>query len=224
MYAIGIFLGTLILLFLSSQLLTKALSVLLYRFTRSQKVVITILALLFLPGVIIHELAHLMTAGILLVKTGEIEFLPKIQGDSVKLGSVQIVATDPFRRALIGLAPMIVGIPILLFALSFLTSLPVSWERNNVIQVLIAGYIVFEVGNTLFSSKKDLEGTLELSAASIFICLVLYFAGLTQPFFYLASLITLQVQTFLVNASLLLLIPLGINLGIYLLSKIFVKR
>ena len=221
MLSLVIFLGTLGLLFYSSQLLTKGLSVLLYRFTRSQKIVITLLALLFLPGVIIHELAHLVTAGILFVRTGEIEFLPKVQGDSVKLGSVAIAQTDIFRRALIGLAPMFVGLPILLFALSFVASLTFSLEKGVLLQYLLGGYIIFEIGNTLFSSKKDLEGTLELGGAVLLIFGVLYFAGITQPISYLSSLLTPSVVIFLTNASVLLTIPIVINILIYGFSWLF---
>lgn len=218
MLSLGFFLLTLGVLFYSSQLLTKALSVLLYRFTRSQKVVITLLALLFLPGVIIHELAHLVTASILLVRTGEIEFMPKVQEDSVKLGSVQVAQTDIVRRALIGLAPMFVGVPILLFTLSYFISLSFSWDTWTLVQYALSAYGVFEIGNTLFSSKKDLEGTLELTGAIIVIFGVIYFAGFHQPFLFLASLITPNVQEFLLNASILLTIPIGINTVIYALS------
>lgn len=224
MLSLGIFLATLGLLFFSSQLLTKALSIVLYRFTRSQKVVVTFLALLFLPGVIIHELSHLVTAGILFVRTGEIEFLPKIQEDSVKLGSVQVAKTDPFRRALIGLAPMFVGIPILLFFLSFVVSLSFTWEKSVLLQYAFGGYGVFEVGNTLFSSKKDLEGTLELGGAILLIGTVLYFAGVREPFLYLASFITPGIEQFLLSATILLIIPIGINVAIYLFSKMLERR
>src|SRR5689334_12087628 len=122
MLYLGLFFLLLLLLFISSHFLTRALSTLFYRVTRNEKWTIMLLALLFFPGVLIHELAHFLMASVLLVPTGEIEFIPQIHHDRVKLGSVQIGQTDPFRRALIGIAPVIVGATILLTTLYYVSS------------------------------------------------------------------------------------------------------
>ena len=66
-----------------------------------------------------HELSHLLTAGVLFVRTGEIEFLPKMEGDQVKLGSVAIEKTDPVRRAIIGFASVFVGLSTILGIIYF---------------------------------------------------------------------------------------------------------
>src|ERR1035437_9168331 len=90
-----------VILFLLSRAMSKNLS----RFMS-----INLLSFLFLPGVIVHELSHLLVAAILLVPVGEVEFSPKKNGDGIKLGSVQIGKTDPIRRCLIGFAPIFMGI------------------------------------------------------------------------------------------------------------------
>src|SRR5690348_13575392 len=107
------FLSELLLLFLFSQQVTKLISHRLYRVFNSQKTVIHLLSFLFLPGVIVHEMAHLLVANILLVPTGEVEFFPEIRGDEVKMGSVEIARTDPVRRFIIGAAPLFVGLFVL---------------------------------------------------------------------------------------------------------------
>ena len=46
--------------------------------------------MLFLPGTVIHELAHVLSAGVLLVHVGEVEFMPQQTPEGIKLGSAQI--------------------------------------------------------------------------------------------------------------------------------------
>ena len=101
MSLVVLFIGELILLFLLSRALTKTLS----RFLS-----ISALSFLFLPGVIVHELSHMLVAAILIVPIGEIEFMPKRTEGGVKLGSVAIGSCDPIRRAIIGFAPVFVGL------------------------------------------------------------------------------------------------------------------
>src|SRR5581483_9511260 len=105
-----LFFGELALLFFLSSQITQRISGFLLKVTKNQSTSIAILAFFFFPGVVIHELAHFIIATLLFVRTGDIEFVPKIEGDRVKLGSVQIAKTDPFRRALIGVAPVLVGL------------------------------------------------------------------------------------------------------------------
>lgn len=143
-------------LFLLSRALTQAISFFLFHFTKSHGFAVQLLALLFLPGVIIHELAHWLIASILFVQTGDMEFFPQVHGNSVKLGSVQIAKTDPFRRFAIGIAPVLFGLGVLLAIFRFLSPsfFPIDWKTGFFL------YAVFEIGNTMFSSKKDLEGVI----------------------------------------------------------------
>lgn len=105
-----LFLIEMLLLALLSKRLVYALSALFYSITKSHKAMVNIMAILFLPGTIIHELAHLLSAGMLLVPTGEINLLPEVEGNTVKLGSVQVGKTDLIRRSMIGVAPILLGL------------------------------------------------------------------------------------------------------------------
>lgn len=169
MYVLGIFIIELTLLFLLSQYLSKALSAWFYYIFKNQAVVIHVLSILFLPGVILHELSHLLTASMLFVPTGEIEFLPEIRGNEVKMGSVSIAKTDPFRRFLIGVAPLLAGLGILfLLFWYFVPGLTLfSWQTALLV------YAVFEISNTMFSSRKDMEGAVGLLIFAVIIFILL---------------------------------------------------
>lgn len=209
-------------LFALSQLLTKSLSLWFYHLFRHQHIVIQLLSVLFLPGVVVHELSHLLTASILFVPTGEIEFLPEIRGNEVKMGSVSIAQTDPIRRFFIGVAPLVVGLSVLfLLFWYFIPHLTlISW------QTLLLLYAVFEVSNTMFSSKKDMEGAIGLLAVIILLVILFYFLRV-NVFYYmelwaqipLVSSIFLSLNMYLGVAIVLDGIVLGVTKGLLKLHK-----
>ncbi|MBI4078916.1 MAG: M48 family metallopeptidase [Candidatus Levybacteria bacterium] len=204
----------LILLFFLSILLTRELSKMLYRITKNKKLTITILAILFFPGVVVHELAHLIVANLLLVKTGEIEFLPVMNGNEVKLGSVAIAKTDPIRRFFIGAAPIIAGI--MLIAGSFLV---LEMQIVNTLwKQILFGYILFVIGNTMYSSRKDMEGALELFATIGIILLIGFLMGIS--FSPPAITLNIDISEQIKNLNLFLLLPIGIDIAVISCSLI----
>lgn len=199
----------LLVLFLLSRTLTRVLSYFLFRLTKSAKVTIYSMALLFFPGTVIHELAHAISAGLLGVHVGTMEFTPKLEGERVKLGSVQIAHTDPLRRFLIGAAPFFAGTALLLALLYF--AVKQDWFQNYLAIILI-GYAVFEIGNTMFSSKKDMDGALELLAVVTVLIILCYFLGIRLPAFNPSELLNQPLpQQMFKQGSLFLLLPLGID-------------
>lgn len=216
-----LFFAELFVLFLLSRTLTRSLSYLLHYITRSQKATIQIMAWLFFPGTMIHELAHAIVAGVLGVRVGTMEFVPTIEGNRVKLGSVQIEQTDFFRRFLIGAAPFFVGTAILLLILFYAS-------QNNLFEnpwmILFIGYVVFEIGNTMFSSKKDMEGAVELLITILVIVIIFYFMGVRLPSFNPDIIFENPVvKEVLEKGSLFLLIPIVLDIIVIGLLK-FVKR
>lgn len=160
-------------LFILSQQLTKHLSRVFYKIFHHERIVIQFLSFLFLPGVILHELSHFLMASILMVPTGEIEFLPEVHGSEVKMGSVAIAKTDPFRRFLIGVAPLVMGLGVLFVVFWYFYPVKtfLSW------QTALLFYVIFEISNTMFSSRKDMEGAVGLLAAIAIIFVILFFLG-----------------------------------------------
>jgi len=106
-------------------------------------------SLFFLPGVIIHELSHLLTASLLGVQTGNISIFPsEIKPGNTKLGYVESAQSDPVREGLIGFAPLFIGVTIIFIAGGL------HFALEPVKQILIM-YLLFSVANTMFVSKED---------------------------------------------------------------------
>ncbi|MCL5784233.1 MAG: hypothetical protein M1142_02675 [Patescibacteria group bacterium] len=217
-----LFLVELVFLFLLSRQLVQSLARAIYKISKSHRVVVHTLAILFLPGTIIHELAHLLFAGVMLVPVGEMNVLPEIEGDGVKLGSVQIAKTDPFRRMIIGVAPVLLGM-ILIFSIFLLVKLGVSpWW-----QAALALYFLFEIGNTMFSSKKDIEGSvlfvILILTLALVITIALYFLNpnILQNFWLYLNQLNLDfAANFFKQASIYLIIPAALDLLMILLTKL----
>lgn len=172
------FFAELIALFVLSKMLTKRLSMLIYHLTKNKGITIYSMALLFFPGTLLHELAHFLMAGLLFVRVYHFELVPKLEGDYVKLGSVGVAQSDIFRRFLIGVAPVLFGTFLLL---SFLYYAASNNLFENYLFIFLMGYAAFEIGNTMFSSKKDMEGALELLAVVAIFVIIFYFIGLRLP-------------------------------------------
>lgn len=223
-----LFIFELVLLFVLSKKLVNSLAQVVYRFTNNRNTVVRVLAILFLPGTIIHELAHLLFAGVMLIPVGEMNVIPGIEGENVKLGSVQIGKTDPLRRSIVGVAPVLFGL-ILIFSIFLLV--PIGEGTIPWWQTTLALYLIFEIGNTMFSSKKDLEGTI-IFAATI---LILFFAILTAVYFldkallqnfwvYLSQLNLQFLIKFFKQAGLYLMVPTILDLFIILFASVFTRK
>lgn len=168
------------------------------------------LSLLFLPGTIIHELAHVLTAGVLLVHVGEVEFMPRQTEEGIKLGSAQIGHTDFIRRAIIGFAPVFFGLSIILgISFYFISNFNGPWWS-----VIILLFVLFEVGNTMFSSKKDTEGTAAFLVIFGSLLLAFYFLGFHQFLFWILEQIQ-KTGAFFQKIDLLMILPIALDLGLF---------
>lgn len=214
-----LFIIQIFLLFFLSRELTKSLSTILFKFINNRTFTIYILAIFFFPGVVVHELAHLIVANILFVKTGEVEFFPSLKGSEVKLGSVAVAKTDPIRRFLIGAAPILAGLLMITGSFIFLEFQPL----NTLWKQLLFGYILFVIGNTMYSSRKDMEGAIELFITLAVIFFVVYAFGIRIP------LPTLSINNFpyifdlLKKLNIFLLIPIGIDMVFIIGAKLLLK-
>ena len=219
-----LFITELILLFVLSGKLINSLTSIFFRITRSHRAAIHIMAIIFLPGTIFHELAHLLFAGVMLVPVGELDVVPQIEGQSVKLGSVQIAKTDPLRRTIIGVAPVIFGLLLIFTALYFIQSSGefIWWQAALVL------YLVFAICNTMFSSKKDVEGVIGFLVAIFLVCILLiaflYFINplsLQKVWVWLSNLNLNFAENFFKSADLYLLVPLALDALIVFTGRSF---
>lgn len=184
-------------------------------FTRSLSFLpITLISFIFLPGIIIHELSHLLVASILFVKTGEIEFMPQRHEGELKLGSVSIGQTDPVRRFLIGVSPIIGGLGIIFVIFQF-----ASLSTTGILIKVLLSYVLFTIGNTMFSSKKDLEGAITLLLVILIISIAFFVMGFRIQSSWFDGNSFLSFTDNIKQADLYLGFLIGIDVLAYLIVK-----
>src|SRR5438132_14094702 len=99
------------------------LSQMMYRFGMGERLVMHLLAILFLPGTFIHEFSHYLMCVILRVKVFGMSLFPKPLGNNViKMGGLEHARTNFLFDLLIGAGPFIFGNIILFSLLLFFTS------------------------------------------------------------------------------------------------------
>lgn len=166
-----------------------------------------------------HELSHALVAKLLFVHVGKIELLPELQEESLKLGSVEVGKTDFIRNFFIGVAPFFVGTTLILFIMFYALSDNVI--GLNMLTVFLV-YVLFVISNSMYSSKKDLEGAVEFFVFVGLVIGLLYFFGVRPSSFgFLGELISASI---IQQAIYLLLIPVGIDVVIILLTKLIRRQ
>lgn len=213
---------TLELVFLSffSRLLTASLAQLFYRLTNSRETIVNILAVILWPGTLIHEFSHAITAGVLMVHVGDVVLTPETNGEHITLGKAEVGKTDPFRQLLIGVAPVFWGLAIIISSLWFFTlqGEALLW------QLVLLLYLVFVIANTMFASKKDMEGSLIVFFILATVLFSFYLLKINQPFLFMESLMTPEFAGFMKKVDMFLGVPLGVDLLIYTLAQIILKK
>ncbi len=215
MFFLALLLIEIVFLFWLSQTISKALS----RFLS-----ISLLSFLFLPGVIVHELSHFLTAVILFVRVGDMEFAPKKSESGLKLGSVEIAKTDPIRRAIIGFAPVFAGLMLIVGIVYFFTSNLSFFQDKGIYITMLAiiaiVYLLFAISNTMFSSRRDMEGAIEIIVTLLIVAILLYVLGLRVPLSWVFVFLESNMEPFK-KSSMFLLAPIVIDLAILGAIKIF---
>lgn len=140
--------------------------------TRSPGITVLAFSLIFLPGVFLHELSHLVTAKLLGVRTGKFSLLPTVLPDGrLQLGYVEAAHSDIVRDSLVGLAPLISGILFVAYVAVERLYLVVMWDtlRNGQWELFSMGlrilptlpdfwlwfYLTFAVSSTMMPSESD---------------------------------------------------------------------
>jgi hypothetical protein len=127
----------------------------------------------------------------------------------LKMGSVQIGKTDPLRKLLIGIAPLIVGTTILFSMYYFSSQQQLSYYSW---QIYLSLFATFEIANTMFSSRKDMEGTFIFFAVLVVLILLCFIFKLYPPSWTLSTISNVLSLPFFHTLSVFLLIPLVIDL------------
>ena len=219
-------------LFLTSRFIYRALYLFFYKILKNRNAAAVPVFILFMPGVFIHELAHFLAAEILQVKVYDFEVSPKIEGGMLRMGSVQVAKSDIIRRALIGVAPVLAGIGVLFCVLYlYINSTDFSnifSSSSDIIKSVLVIWVAFFTTNTMFSSKKDIEGLRELLLALTFLGIVAAVTAIILKFNFWDPVFIFMnssgVVGILGTLTLLFLVPVVINLVVFLLAKLTLKK
>jgi hypothetical protein len=214
-------------LFLLSRALIQSMYTLIFLVTRSRAIAISLVTVILFPGTVIHELSHLFTAEVLGVHTGKLELAPdSIRGEEITTGSVMIAKTGPLRRALIGVAPTVIGVA----ALSAVSYFLPNWTKEAIVNIniqqyislpiilLLSGlYVLFAISNTMFSSAVDLAGFAGVAIVIILVIGALYLSGFRIVLTGTVLTVTTTVFSSLVKH---LGIVIGVNIILLIIGEI----
>ncbi len=164
--------------------------------TRDPRFTIIFFQILFLPGVFLHELSHLLTAKLLRVRTGGFSVIPRaLPNGRLQLGYVETAKSDIVRDSLIGAAPLIFGTLFVAYVAIDRLDMRVLCDtfRNGQFELFWLGirllptvkdfylwfYLAFAVSSTMMPSESDRHAWLELviSVGILFALALLVGAG-----------------------------------------------
>lgn len=150
--------------------------------TRSLEVALVIFSILFLPGVLLHELSHFLMAKLMFVRTGRFSLVPRqLEDGRLLLGYVETAPADFLRDSLIGVAPLISGGLFVYYVGRVRLNMVGLWDTfsglnwNPVMERLgqmysqpdfwIWFYLLVAVSSTMFPSSSDRRKWLSLLIA-----------------------------------------------------------
>ncbi len=162
--------------------------------TRSPGMTQVLFALIFFPGVFLHELSHFFAAKILWVRTGKFSLIPQAQPDGkLRLGYVETASGGFIRDALIGAAPLVTGSLFVAYAaISKMNILPLwgllrssTWGALWATLLTVPGspdfwlwfYLTFTISSTMMPSQSDRHAWLPLGLLVVGLVAVAILAG-----------------------------------------------
>lgn len=149
--------------------------------------------LLFFPGILLHELSHLIMAKLVGLRVGKLSLGPKPRRHSVELGSVTVSRGGPLRESLVGLAPFLGGSAALLaigYGIFDVAALGQAWYAGGWLAALRAAngiwrvsdfwlwaYLVFAISNAMTPSPADRQPWLTAGIYIVLALVIAYFLG-----------------------------------------------
>lgn len=238
-----VWLVALLVLFLAAQRwLHRQMQAIFLMLTRRPQVAVGLFALVFFPGVFLHELSHFLMAQILRVPTGRFSLLPKIINDGkLRLGYVETARSDVLRDALIGMAPLLSGGAVVtLIGVYLLPVVPLfdyasqgNWQTlwvgltilPNMPDFWLWFYLAFAVSSTMLPSPSDRRAWLPIIlVVAVLVGLALVAGAGPWMLVNLAPGLTTLVRTlvaiFAISLAVHLLLGLPVGLLAALISKL----
>lgn len=159
--------------------------------TRSPALALGLFALLFFPGVLLHEASHWIIAKLVGVRTGKFSLIPQLQPDgTLRLGYVEAAPADVFRETLIGAAPFVSGVlivgwialyPLKIMSFGQIQSVASFWsalaEMVSLPDFWLWFYLAFTISSTMLPSTSDRRAWLPALLIISMILLIFLLAG-----------------------------------------------
>ncbi len=162
--------------------------------TRRTGMTEAIFALIFIPGVFLHELSHFIMAKLLGVPTGKFSLIPQAQPNGkLRLGYVETASGGFFRDALIGAAPLVTGSLFVAYTAIYRFHLLPLWDLirladwggfwTGLMAVMKAAgfwlwfYLIFTVSSTMMPSASDRHAWLPLGLLAVALLGIAILAG-----------------------------------------------
>jgi hypothetical protein len=166
------FTATLAALVVLSRWITRQVQLLGLHLTGDERAAQMTYYLIMLPGILLHELSHVIMARLVGLKVGEFSLGPRPRNQtSIELGSVTVSRADVFRESLVGLAPFLTGTTVLVLvgyrvfdvgslgqagsaagAGGLVRALPGLWQVPD---FWLWAYVIFVVSNAMMPSPSD---------------------------------------------------------------------
>ena len=146
-----LFFADILILYIVSRYMITELFHFLHFFIRRRNIIFATIAVIFLPGTILHELSHYIAATILFLQVGEVHIMPTWKENHLQLGRVTYKKTDVVRSIIVGVAPFFGALFFFWFVGAFHL-----FPHTHMIITLIFGYLLFSVSANMFSSRQDL--------------------------------------------------------------------
>jgi hypothetical protein len=188
------FLITLVPLVLLQRLLHREIQAVFLILTRNPRATVALFSLLFLPGVLLHELSHFLAAKLLGVRTGNFSLLPRIMPDGqLILGYVETARSDIIRDSLVGIAPLLAGGAFVAYMSVHQLDMLLLWQtfQNGQTELFLGAlralpgvsgfpfwfYLTFAVSSTMLPSASDRHAWTPLAIWVTGILVMALFAG-----------------------------------------------
>ncbi len=133
-------------------------------FTRSPLVATRTYDILLFPGIVLHEAAHVVVAALLRVPVLRVSLFQLRRNGDPRQGEVVVARSDPFRMSLIGAAPLLLGIPVVLWLLRLVEVPPLGLSLASLDALrpivreplhLLGLYAIWAIANAMFPSAAD---------------------------------------------------------------------
>jgi hypothetical protein len=162
--------------------------------THRADITMALFSILFLPGVLLHELSHFLVARLLGVRTGRLSLIPRpLENGNIQLGYVETERSDLLRDAIIGVAPLLAGSTFVAIAGLYRLHLNIfqiqgsKLDLNFLIETIeliynspdfwLWFYLIFTISSTMMPSASDRRAWLPLAILVLILFGIALFIG-----------------------------------------------